>query len=72
MNGHGDRVRPRRPAPGSRPSLKAFLPFLALGVVILLALIWIFFLGPAGRSGTPPADDGATATERLDTPAPRG
>jgi len=85
MNGQGDRAQPRRgvrrAAPGSRPSLKAFLPFLILGVVILLALIWIYFIGPAGTGagrgealhmGTSATEGGPNDAERLNNPAPRG
>jgi hypothetical protein len=38
----------RRPPPGSRPGLRAFLPYLILAAVIGAAMLWIYVLGPQG------------------------
>lgn len=47
-----DRLRTRtdRNAPGMQPTLKVFIPYLLLAVVIGLAMLWIYVLGPAGES----------------------
>lgn len=41
------------PAPGSRPSWKIFLPYVLLALVLLIAGIWIYFLGPRGEPREP-------------------
>lgn len=44
--------RARRPggAPGSKPTAKIFLPYVLVGVIILLAMVWIYAIGPSGES----------------------
>lgn len=43
-----NRTDRQRPPPGSKPRLRAFLPYLILGLAILAIWLWMYVLGPAG------------------------
>lgn len=50
---NGTRRTSRRPAPGSKPRWKAFIPYMLVGAVMLVAVIWIYFIGPFGNYREP-------------------
>lgn len=39
----------RRSAPGSKPTPRVFLPYVVLAVVLALAGLWIYVIGPEGE-----------------------
>jgi hypothetical protein len=60
---NGTRRTDRRPAPGTRPRWKAFIPYIVLGAVMVAAFIWIYFIGPFGNYREPVQAE-TEATER--------
>lgn len=63
------RLTRRRGAPGSKPTLKAFLPYVLLGIVMVAIVAWMA-LGPQGADRGEPlrAESPVDTVEQL----PRG